>query len=81
MEVLLSLPVSTYKQVFSIQVSDQLTTDLILRKSDTRVIWGNAKQGLLKAEVLNSLIKTGVKAGVTIDVSSPKAPVVTHPNY
>lgn len=81
MEVLLSLPVATYKQVFSIQVSDQLTTDLILRKSDTRVIWGNAKQGILKAEVLNSLIATGVKAGVTIDVSSPKAPVVTYPNY
>ncbi len=81
MDVLLSLPVATYKQVFSIQVTDQLTTDLILRKSDTRVIWGNAKQGLLKAEVLNSLIKTGVKPGVTIDVSSPKAPVVTHPNY
>ncbi len=81
MEVLLSLPVATYKQVFSIQVSDQLTTDLILRKSDTRVIWGNAKQGLLKAEVLNSLIETGVKPGVTIDVSSPKAPVVTYPNY
>ncbi len=81
MDVLLSLPVSTYKQVFSIQVSDQLTTDLILRKSDSRVIWGNAKQGLLKAEVLNSLIKTGVKPGVTIDVSSPKAPVVTYPNY
>ena len=81
MEVLLSLPMATYKQVFSIQVSEQLTTDLILRKSDTRVIWGNAKQGLLKAEVLNSLIKTGVKPGVTIDVSSPKAPVVTHPNY
>ena len=81
MEVLLSLPVGTYKKVFSIQVSDQLTTDLILRKTDTRVIWGNAKQGLLKAEVLNSLIKTGVKPGVTIDVSSPKAPVVTHQNY
>ena len=81
MEVLLSLPVATYKQVFSIQVSDQLTTDLILRKSDSRVIWGNAKQGLLKAEVLNSLIETGVKPGVTIDVSSPKAPVVTYPNY
>jgi hypothetical protein len=31
--------------------------------------------------VLNSLIKTGVKPGVTIDVSSPKAPVVTYPNY
>ena len=60
---------------------DQLTTDLILRKSDSRVIWGNAKQGLLKAEVLNSLIETGVKPGVTIDVSSPKAPVVTYPNY
>lgn len=81
MEVLLSLPVATYKQVFSIQVSEQLTTDLILRKSDSRVIWGNAKQGLLKAEVLNSLIETGVKPGVTIDVSSPKAPVVTYPNY
>lgn len=81
MDVLLSLPVGTYKKVFSIQVSDQLTTDLILRKTDTRVIWGNAKQGSLKAEVLNSLIKTGVKPGVTIDVSSPKAPVVTYQNY
>lgn len=80
-EVLLSLPVATYKQVFSIQVSEQLTTDLILKKSDIRVIWGNTKQGILKAEVLNSLIKTGLDQSVTVDVSSPNAPVVTYPNY
>ena len=80
-EVLLSLPVATYTQVFSIEVSEQLTTRLVMKKSDIKVIWGNTDQALLKAEVLNSLIATGLEDAVTVDVSSPNAPVVTHPNY
>lgn len=80
-EVLLSLPVETYSQVFSIEVSEQLTTRLVLKKTDIKVIWGNTDQALLKAEVLNSLSATGLDDGVTVDVSSPNAPVVTHPNY
>ncbi len=81
MEVLLSLPVATYGEVFSIEVSEQLTTRLVLKKTDIKVIWGNTDQALLKAEVLNSLIATGLDDSVTVDVSSPNAPVVTHPNY
>jgi cell division protein FtsQ len=81
MEVLLSLPVATYNQVFSIEVSEQLTTRLVLKKIDIKVIWGNTDQALLKAEVLNSLLATGLDDSVTVDVSSPNAPVVTHPNY
>lgn len=80
-EVLLSLPVANYHQIFSIEVSRQLTTNLVLRDSDIKVIWGDAKDALLKAEVLDSLIATGQKKGVTIDVSSPNSPVVTYPNY
>jgi cell division protein FtsQ len=80
-KVLLSLPLKTYEQIFSIQVSEQLTTTLIMKKTDTKVIWGGTDQALLKAEVLNTLIATGIDDGVTVDLSSPNAPVVTHPNY
>jgi cell division protein FtsQ len=80
-DVLLSLPIGNYEQIFSIEVSDQLTTVLVLEKTDIRVIWGNTQQALLKSEVLNSLIETGLDSGVTVDVSSPNAPVVTYPNY
>lgn len=80
-EVLLSLPIENYQQIFSIEVSKQLTTTFVLRDSDIRVIWGGVDEPLLKAEVLDSLIATGLDKGVSIDVSSPNSPVVTHPNY
>lgn len=80
-EVLLSLPIPNYEDIFSIQVSKALTTTMVLRDSDIQVIWGGTDQALLKAEVLDSLIETGQKDGVTIDVSSPNSPVVTYPNY
>lgn len=77
-ELLLSLPVELYLNVFSLEVSSQLTSVLRLRKSNISVIWGDNQQPLLKAEVLNSLIATGQKDGVRIDVSSPSSPVVSH---
>lgn len=80
-ETLLSLPIATYNQVFSIEVTPQLTSKLVLRESNTVVLWGDANQSLLKAEVLDSLIATGVDDGVLIDVSSPNAPVVTYPDF
>lgn len=80
-ELLLSLPVKTYNQVFSIEVSEQLTSQLTLKKSNITVIWGDNKQALFKNEVLQSLLKTGLKDSVVVDVSSPNAPVVTYPNY
>lgn len=80
-ELLLSLPVKTYNQVFSVEVSEQLTSQLTLKKSNITVIWGDNKQALFKDEVLRSLIKTGLKESVVVDVSSPNAPVVTYPNY
>jgi cell division protein FtsQ len=80
-EVLLSLPVKNYEKVFSIEVSKQLTTTLVLKDSEIRVIWGGVDEPLLKAEVLDSLINTGLDKGVSVDVSSPNSPVVTHPNY
>ncbi|NBU22495.1 MAG: FtsQ-type POTRA domain-containing protein [Actinobacteria bacterium] len=80
-EVLLSLPVKTYQRVYSIEVSEQLTTKLVLKKSNITVIWGDTKQSLLKNEVLMTLLKTGLKESVVVDVSSPNAPVVTYPNY
>lgn len=80
-EILLSLPVETYQQVFSIEVSQQLTAQLVLKKSNITVIWGDTSQALFKDEVLRSLMKTGLKESVVVDVSSPNAPVVTYPNY
>ena len=80
-ETLLSLPFETYQQVFSIEVTPQLTSKLVLRESNTVVLWGDSKDSILKAEVLDSLIATGVEPGVLIDVSSPNAPVVTYPDF
>lgn len=80
-ELLLSLPVETYQQIFSIEVSEQLTAQLTLKKSNITVIWGSTDQALLKDEVLQSLLATKLADSVVIDVSSPNAPVVTYPNY
>ena len=80
MELLLSLPIETYAQVFSVEVSQQLTSKLVLRTQNISVIWGSNEESLLKAEVLDSLIATGLEDGVTIDVSSPTSPVVRFPD-
>lgn len=80
-ELLLALPLETYAQVFSIEMTPQLTAKLVLRGSNTVVLWGDSGQSLLKSEVLYSLIATGVQDGVLIDVSSPNAPVVTYPDF
>jgi cell division protein FtsQ len=80
-KLLLSLPIQTYQQVFSIEVTPQLTSRLVLRDSNTAVLWGDASDSILKAKVLESLIATGVEDGVLIDVSSPNAPVVTYPDF
>jgi cell division protein FtsQ len=78
-KVLLSLPLANYERVFSIEVSSSLTTTLILRTSNIRVIWGGVNNPLLKAEVLDSLIATKLDKGVQIDLTSPNSPVVTYP--
>lgn len=78
-ELLLSLPKKTYDQVFSISVSQSLTSKLTLRAQSLEVIWGSNDDALLKAEVLNSLIATGLDDNVTVDVSSPTSPVVRYP--
>jgi cell division protein FtsQ len=80
-ELLLSLPQKTYAQIFSIEVTPQLTSKLIIRESNTVVLWGDASESILKAKVLDSLVSTGVEDGVLIDVSSPNAPVVTYPDF
>lgn len=79
-ELLLSLPRETYDQVFSIVVSDALTSKLTLRSQSLEVIWGSNEDSLLKAEVLQSLIATGLDDSVTVDVSSPTSPVVRYPD-
>lgn len=80
-ELLLSLPTQTYEQIFSIEVTPQLTARLVLRDSNTVVLWGDATESILKAKVLDSLLETGIEDGVLIDVSSPNAPVVTYPDF
>lgn len=77
-ELMLSLPVELYLKISSVRVSEQLTGNFTLRQGGVGVIWGDNSQPLLKAEVLNSLLATGQKTGVRIDVSSPNAPVVSH---
>ena len=80
-ELLLSLPLATYAQVFSVEVSEQLTSKLTLKERDITVIWGANDEALLKAEVLESLLATGLEDSVTIDVSSPNSPVVRYSDY
>ncbi|MEL0237414.1 MAG: peptidase S9, partial [Aquiluna sp.] len=70
-----------YSQVFSVEVSPQLTTKLTLKDGNWSVIWGSNEDSLLKAEVLDSLIATGLEEGVEIDVSSPNSPVVRYPDF
>ncbi len=79
-DLLLSLPLQTYSQVFSVQVSEAMTVKLVLRESNLSVLWGSTDQGLLKSEVLASLLDTGLQNAVAVDVSSPNAPVVQYPN-
>lgn len=80
MDLLLSLPKATYSQVFSLEVSEAYTVRMELREQNLKVVWGGTDQPLLKAEVLDSLIATGLEDGVIIDVSSPTSPVVRYPN-
>ena len=80
-ELLLSLPLTTYQGIFSVEVSEQLTSKLTLKERGITVIWGDNDEALLKAEVLDSLIATGVEDSVTIDVSSPNSPVVRYSDY
>lgn len=77
-ELMLSLPVELYLKIASVRVSQQLTSNFTLRQGGIGVIWGDNSRPLLKAEVLDSLLATGQKPGVKIDVSSPNAPVVSH---
>ena len=79
-ELLLSLPIDTYRQIFSVRVTDSMTVQLVLRGSSLNVLWGSTDQGLLKAEVLASLLGTGLDNAITVDVSSPNSPVVQYPN-
>jgi cell division protein FtsQ len=77
-EFFTSLPVKLYLDIESLEVTKQLTSTFELRGRGIRVTWGDNRDSLLKAEVLESLIATGQKVGVTIDVSSPNSPVVSH---
>ncbi len=75
-ELLLSLPLETYSSISSISVSDQLTSQFVLRDSGINVFWGANSDPLLKAEVLASLLATSTDRVKRVDVSSPNAPVV-----
>lgn len=75
-ELLLSLPFETYSRIGAISVSDQLTSQLILKGSGIKIFWGANSDPLLKAEVLESLLATSGEKVRRIDVSSPNAPVV-----
>ncbi|CAB4537575.1 unannotated protein [freshwater metagenome] len=76
-ELLLSLPLETYNSVSALTVSEQLTSELILRERGIKVFWGSNSEPLLKAEVLDSLLAASGDKLTGIDVSSPNAPVVS----
>lgn len=75
-ELLLGLPLATYQEIASISVSDQLTSQFVLRKTGINVFWGANNDSLLKSEVLDSLLAASGTKVRRIDVSSPNAPVV-----
>ena len=75
-ELLLGLPLETYQGIQSLSVSEQLTSQFTLRDRGIDVFWGSNSDPLLKAEVLDSLLKTSGERLSRVDVSSPNAPVV-----
>ena len=75
-ELLLGLPLETYQGIQSLSVSEQLTSQFTLRDGGIDVFWGSNSDPLLKAEVLDSLLKTSGERLSRVDVSSPNAPVV-----
>jgi len=83
MDVVLALPVSLLPKVESIQAKTKDDVRLRLRgASHQQIIWGDGSKGALKSKVLAAMLRHLRGDGaLTVDVSSPTAPVVRYGNY
>jgi len=79
-DVLLALPSDLYPQVASISARSKDDVTLQLRgAANQQIVWGDGSQSALKSKVLAALFKhTRRSVQLTIDVSSPDAPVVRY---
>jgi cell division protein FtsQ len=79
-DVLLALPSNLYPQVASISARSKDDVTLQLRGvANQQIVWGDGSNSALKSRVLAALFKnTKRSVRLTIDVSSPDAPVVRY---
>jgi cell division protein FtsQ len=82
-EVLMALPEDLLHQVEFIEARSKDDVQMSLRTSrDQRIIWGDSSDSVLKSKVLQALMANHRKTqSVTLDVSSPNAPVVRFDNF
>ena len=80
MDVLLALPSELYPKVASVRALSKDNVTLQLRGlSNQQIVWGDGSQSVLKSKVLAAMFKnTKRSVRLTIDVSSPDAPVVRY---
>lgn len=76
-EILLEMPQSLFRRVFSLEVDGESAV-LRIRDFEFDVIWGTKSDAALKAEVLVSILDSLEGQPESIDVSSPMAPVVRY---
>ena len=79
-DVLLALPSEMYPQVASISARSKDDVTLQLRGvANQQIVWGDGSRSALKSKVLDALFKnTKRTVRLTLDVSSPEAPVVRY---
>lgn len=79
-DVLLAIPSDLYPQVATVTALSKDDVTLQLRGyANQQVVWGDGSQSVLKSKVLAAMFKnTKRSVRLTIDVSSPQAPVVRY---
>lgn len=79
-DVLLAIPSDLYPQVATVTALSKDDVTLQLRGyANQQVVWGDGSQSVLKSKVLAAMFKnTKRSVRLTIDVSSPEAPVVRY---
>ena len=80
MDVLLAIPSELYPKVSSVRALSKDNVTLQLRGlANQQIVWGDGSQSILKSKVLAAMFKnTKRSVRLTIDVSSPDAPVVRY---
>ena len=82
-DVLMALPEDLLHQVEFIEARTKDDVQMSLRSSrDQKIIWGDSSESVLKSKVLQALMANHRKTqSVTLDVSSPNAPVLRFDNF